>query len=82
MFTMRCRCCDKKLSDFESTRKSINTGEYLDMCNTCYNTISNQVLSYERYDLYDEQDEQDVREQVDLDYVSDTYQRSMVDNHD
>lgn len=79
---MRCRCCDKKLSDFEATRKSIHTGEYLDMCNKCYNTISNQVLSYERYDLYDDEDEQDTGEQVDLDYVGDTFQRNMVDSND
>jgi hypothetical protein len=76
---MRCRCCDKKLSDFEATRKSINTGEYLDMCNKCYNTISNQVLTYERYDLYDDEDE-DTSEQLDMDYVADTYSTRGVDN--
>ncbi len=51
---MRCICCDKRLSDFESTRKNINTGEYLDMCNKCYATIDKQVLAYERYDLQDD----------------------------
>jgi hypothetical protein len=59
---MRCRCCDKNLSDFESTRKHITTGEYLDMCNKCYSTIDKQVLSYERYDLFD--DEQDGKDSV------------------
>lgn len=54
---MRCICCDKILSDFEATRKSINTEEYLDMCNKCYATVSDQLLSYERNDLYDEEDE-------------------------
>ena len=54
---MRCICCDKILSDFEATRKSINTEEYLDMCNKCYATVSDQLLSYERNDLYDEADE-------------------------
>jgi hypothetical protein len=77
---MRCRCCDKKLSDFEATRKSIHTGEYLDMCNKCYNTISNQVLSYERYDLYDDEDEQDTPEQFDMDYVANNYHTRGVDN--
>jgi hypothetical protein len=77
---MRCRCCDKKLSDFEATRKSINTNEYLDMCNKCYNTISNQVLSYERYDLYDDEDEQDTPEQLDMDYVANNYHNRGVDN--
>jgi hypothetical protein len=76
---MRCRCCDKKLSDFEATRKSIHTSEYLDMCNKCYNTISNQVLSYERYDLYDDEDE-DTPEQLDMDYVTSNYSTRGVDN--
>lgn len=53
---MRCICCDKRLSDFEATRKHINTGEYLDMCNKCYSTIDKQVLTYERYDLYDDEE--------------------------
>lgn len=77
---MRCVCCNKILSEFESTRKSINTGEYLDMCNRCYGTISNDVLSYERYDLFDDEDEQDPREQFDLDYLSDNIHNRVVDS--
>lgn len=50
---MRCYCCDKILSDFESTRKSVNTGEYLDMCNKCYSTIKDELNAEERYDLFD-----------------------------
>ena len=56
---MRCYCCNKILSDFEATRKSIKTNEYLDMCNKCYNTISDDLLTYERSDLYDEQEDGD-----------------------
>lgn len=41
------------MSDFESTRKSVTTGEYLDMCNRCYSTIKDDLISEERYDLYD-----------------------------
>lgn len=77
---MRCRCCDKKLSEFEATRKSINTNEYLDMCNKCYNTISNQVLSYERYDLYDDEDEADTSEPLDLDYLTPPSNHNRLDN--
>lgn len=54
---MRCVCCDKVLNDFESTRKSIRTGEYMDMCNKCYHTIDKTVLTYERYDLQDDEDD-------------------------
>lgn len=50
---MRCYCCDKILSDFESTRKSVNTGDYLDMCNKCYATIKDELHAEERYDLFD-----------------------------
>jgi len=50
---MRCYCCDKILSDFESTRKSVTTGDYLDMCNKCYATIKDELHSEERYDLFD-----------------------------
>lgn len=77
---MRCVCCDKKLSEFEATRKSINTGEYLDMCNKCYNTISNQVLSYERYDLYDDEDEQGTKDTYDLDYADCNFSLNSIDN--
>jgi hypothetical protein len=27
--------CDRALSDYESTRKSSVTGEYVDLCNKC-----------------------------------------------
>jgi hypothetical protein len=59
---MRCYCCDKILSDFESTRKSVNTGDYLDMCNKCYSTIKEDLVAEERYDLYDGDDEQTTEE--------------------
>lgn len=32
---MRCCCCNRNLNDYESTLKSVNTGDYLDMCITC-----------------------------------------------
>lgn len=64
---MRCVCCDKALNDFESTRKSIRTGEYMDMCNKCYSTIDKTVLTYERYDLQDTDDEQDSGDDMELD---------------
>ena len=32
---MRCYCCDKNLSDYESTLRSKSTGEYLDTCLKC-----------------------------------------------
>lgn len=39
---MRCVCCNKNLSDKESTRKAVNTGEYLDMCDGCFSTVADE----------------------------------------
>ena len=60
---MRCYCCNKILSDFESTRKSASTGEYLDMCNKCYSTIKDELHAVERHDLYDG-DEENLEEET------------------
>tara|TARA_X000001036_G_C20439890_1_gene708851 strand:+ start:339 stop:530 length:192 start_codon:yes stop_codon:yes gene_type:complete len=46
---MKCRACDKRLGDFEATRKDLTTGEYLDLCNNCYSVSQNEVS--EREDL-------------------------------
>jgi hypothetical protein len=32
---MRCSCCDRNLSDYESTLKHPVTGDYLDICRKC-----------------------------------------------
>ena len=39
---MRCICCDKNLSDREATRKGVNTGDYLDMCDNCFSTVADE----------------------------------------
>lgn len=40
---MRCKACDKNLSDRESTRKGLFTGEFLDLCDKCFDTIRDDV---------------------------------------
>lgn len=40
---MRCVACDKLLTEYESTRKSVSTGEFLDLCNYCYNFVKEDV---------------------------------------
>ena len=37
---MRCCCCNRNLSDFESTLKSAKTGQYLDMCKKCLQDLN------------------------------------------
>jgi hypothetical protein len=44
------------MSDFESTRKSAVTNQYIDLCNHCYYSISEDVASLERTDLEHEED--------------------------
>lgn len=52
---MRCLSCNKILSDFESTRKSANTGEYLDLCNSCFSDIQYDVDAVVREDLREDE---------------------------
>lgn len=51
---MRCVCCDRELTPFESTRKSKFDGSYLDMCNNCYKYIEHDVPTDTRKDLANE----------------------------
>lgn len=44
---MRCFACNCQLTDFESTRKSKVTGEYLDLCEDCFSTVSDEFISVE-----------------------------------
>ena len=66
---MRCIACNKLLNDFESTRKSATTGEYLDLCNTCFHQVEQDVPAKERDDLRSEEetfdDDTDTNELVD-----------------
>lgn len=48
---MRCLCCNRNLSDIESTRRHAITNEFLDICNRC---ISDTGIPYiDREDLED-----------------------------
>ena len=47
---MHCKACDCTLTDFESTRKTVK-GEYLDLCNDCFDDIKGDILVIEREDL-------------------------------
>ena len=40
---MRCSCCNKRLSDYETTLKHAETGQYLDTCLDCLSEIAHQV---------------------------------------
>lgn len=44
---MRCYSCNCNLSDFESTRKSKITEQYLDLCEDCFSSISEVCITME-----------------------------------
>jgi NAD-dependent SIR2 family protein deacetylase len=48
---MRCIACNALLSDYEATRKSELTGEYVDLCNHCYVAVKSDIVTIEREDL-------------------------------
>jgi len=67
------------LSDYEATRKSVTTGDFLDMCNKCYGSISSDVLSIERTDLRHE-DEDEFHDVKKEDYFTMWDDRPLEDN--
>jgi len=44
---MRCYCCNAPLNDYEATRKSSTTGQYLDMCTSCYKEVEDVFIEQE-----------------------------------
>lgn len=58
---MRCVSCNKNLNNFESTLKSIHTGQYLDMCRHC---LDDAEIDYtDKYvDTLDEEDFEEYNE--------------------
>lgn len=55
---MRCYCCNAVLSDFEATRKSVQSGDYIDMCNGCFHHVKEDIDVVERQDLQHADDEE------------------------
>ena len=65
---MKCRACDALLSDFEASRKSVETTditegkkhykrEYIDLCNYCFESSDKSGMIIERLDLMEAADE-------------------------
>lgn len=59
---MRCDCCDRALSDMESTAKFAD-GRYVNMCKKCQGFLPPETKVIQRYDL--EKTLQDDEEYVD-----------------
>lgn len=61
---MRCIACNKQLTDYEATRKSVVTGEFLDMCNGCYKEIKEDVEVIDNAEFISLQDYIDISEEL------------------
>jgi hypothetical protein len=61
---MRCLSCNAVLTDFEATRKSVLTNEYTDLCNNCFSSVSEYILTIERTDLAHDEDETDNHDDI------------------
>lgn len=57
---MRCSCCNRILSDYESTRRHAVTGEFLDICNKCFKDLG--IPAHTREDLKPETTVDDMEE--------------------
>lgn len=55
---MRCQSCDDALSSHEATRKFMS-GEFVDLCDNCFETIKDQVVVIEKPDQQTEIDDGD-----------------------
>lgn len=52
---MRCLACNKALNDFEATRKSATSGEFVDLCNHCFHNVEQDLETVVREDLRNEE---------------------------
>lgn len=41
---MRCTCCNRNLNDYESTLKSLVTGDFLDTCTKCLKGLNIEAV--------------------------------------
>jgi hypothetical protein len=51
---MRCQCCNCALNDYESTLKSVQTGDYLDTCMKCLDGLDIDTIGREDLSAYEE----------------------------
>jgi hypothetical protein len=53
---MHCNCCDRLLTEFESTRRNANTFQFIDLCKVCFEDVKPFVPTIDRADLITEAD--------------------------
>lgn len=50
---MRCQACDCNLTDFESSRRSTSTREFIDLCSRCFSSVSTFMDTSENFLVFD-----------------------------
>jgi hypothetical protein len=57
---MRCQCCNRSLSDYESTLRRVDNNEFVDICQKCLKDIP--IATYGREDLnpFESMEEEDI----------------------
>jgi hypothetical protein len=71
---MKCQCCDRILTDYESTRKHAVTGSFIDLCQQCFKAVQadSHLPTKDRKDLISSDDIDDSAQTEDDCHVSDT----------
>ena len=65
---MKCYCCNRTLSDFESTLRHAITGEFLDTCNKCLSGMGIPTIGREDLDNFSpDEDEVDIQDSQEYD---------------
>lgn len=54
---MKCKACDAILTDFESSRRSLVTGDYVTLCQLCFSGIKDDVMAFGNPKLMTEDDD-------------------------
>ena len=72
---MRCKACDKIMTNYELTKKFSGSGEFVDMCNECSRFLADDDLTtvgnIDYADLYDLEEIKYVEDEQ-LDYATGT----------
>lgn len=63
---MKCKACDAILTDFEASRRSLVTGEYVTLCQVCFSGIKDDVMAFGNPKLMTEDDDDPIVEQLNL----------------
>lgn len=69
---IRCDCCNKSLNDYESTLKSLGSGEYLNTCTKCLDGLGIETEARADLNPFDEASEYDDLVDDEEEYFDDT----------